>query len=79
LRPFLQSGGSGSLTFDRLAQVPFWTVAVALAAVLVIALAVLERQRPWRAEAGPNFDGLDAPQGRPEASAAPHGLPSAST
>jgi uncharacterized protein len=78
LRPFLQSGGAGPLTFDRLAQVPFWTLAIALAAVLVIALAVLERLRPWRAEAGPAFDGLDASQARPEASAAPHGLPSAS-
>jgi uncharacterized membrane protein YedE/YeeE len=62
LRPFLLAGGPGKLTFDQLAHVPFWALALGVAAVLAAVLAVLERLRPCRDEVGPDVDGL-APAG----------------
>ena len=41
---------------------------IAVAAALVVGLAVLERLKPWREEAGPDFDGLAAPASQPERS-----------
>jgi hypothetical protein len=38
--------------------VPFWIVALALATVLAIGLAILERLAPWRGEIGADVDGL---------------------
>jgi hypothetical protein len=61
LRPVLLSGGPGMLTFDKVADVPFWALALGVAAVLVAALFGLERLQPWREEAGPDVDGLAAP------------------
>lgn len=46
------------ITFDKLLGLPFWAVAVALAAALGVVLRVLERARPWRSETGPDHDGL---------------------
>jgi hypothetical protein len=58
VRPFLLSGGPGKLTFDQIAHVPFWALALGIAAVLAAGLAVLERVQPWRNEVGPDVDGL---------------------
>jgi hypothetical protein len=79
LRPVLLSGGSGALTFDRLVQVPFWAVALGVTAVLVAALATLERLQPWRDEVGPEADGLGASEARTAAPTVRHELPSAPT
>jgi len=78
LRPFLLTGGPGKLTFDQAAHVPFWALALGVAAVLAAGLAVLEQLRPWRDEVGPDVDGL-APAGeRPVATGARSSLSSAS-
>jgi uncharacterized membrane protein YedE/YeeE len=65
---FLASG-DGKITFTGLASVPYWSGALALAAVLVLILVALERWRPWREELGRDVDG-DLP-----ASAPPSRLP----
>ncbi|MEZ5843355.1 MAG: YeeE/YedE thiosulfate transporter family protein [Hyphomicrobiaceae bacterium] len=44
--------------FDKLIGLPFWLVAVVLAAVLVVALVVIERLEPWRSSHGPDVDGV---------------------
>jgi len=46
------------LGFDQLIGLPFWLVAVVLAAVLVAALVVIERLEPWRSSLGPDADGV---------------------
>jgi uncharacterized protein len=69
LRPVMLSGGPGKLTLDQVAHLPFWTLALGVAAVLVVALVVLERLKPWREEAGPDFDGLATPASPPARSA----------
>ena len=57
------------VTFDQLLGLPFWTVALALAAALAAFLVVLERATPWQEEIGADLDGLgpeprtDAPTG----------------
>ena len=61
LRPFLLSGGPGKLTLDQITSVPFWVLALAVAALLVGVLVALERSQPWREEVGPDVDGLAAP------------------
>jgi hypothetical protein len=71
LRPVLLSGAPGTLTFDRLFEVPFWAVALGVAAVLVAALVTLERWQRWRDEAGPDPDGLAASDAHSVASPAP--------
>ena len=43
LRPILLSGGPGKLTLDRMTHIPFWTLALTVAAALVGGLIVLER------------------------------------
>ncbi len=50
------------VTFDSLVGLPFWMVAVGLAAVLAVFLVVLERMIPWRAEIGADVDGVLAPE-----------------
>lgn len=60
LRPFLLSGGPGKLTLNYLVLVPFWVMAISVAAVLVAVLVALERSQPWREEVGPDVDGLAA-------------------
>ncbi len=60
------AGGDGKITFTELAGVPYWTGALALAAVLVLGLVALERWRPWREELGRDLDGeLPASPARP--------------
>ncbi|SRR5579885_156212 len=43
--------------FTDYAGIPYWMGALALAAVLVIVLVILERLRPYRGELGRDFDG----------------------
>jgi len=49
--------GAGKITFADLLGIPYWVGAVVLAVVIVSALVVLERWRPWRAELGRDVDG----------------------
>jgi hypothetical protein len=56
LLPFLNAG-DGKLVFTDLLGIPFWAGALAWAAILLLALVVLERLRPWRDEMGRNVDG----------------------
>jgi hypothetical protein len=44
--------------FDKLIGLPFWAVALMLAAVLILALGVLEKALPWRNDLGRDVDGL---------------------
>jgi uncharacterized protein len=53
---FAEKGAN--LTFAGLAGLPFWMVAVGLAAVLTAFLVVLERMIPWREEVGADVDGV---------------------
>jgi len=78
LRPILLSGGPGKPTFDQVAHVPFWALALGVAAVLAAALVALERLQPWRDEIGPDVDGLAASTAQEAPSGAPSGLSSAS-
>lgn len=45
------------VSFNQLLGLPFWMVALGLAAVLVTGLVALESWRPWEAEIGPDVDG----------------------
>lgn len=50
--------GSGpKLLLSDLLQISYWQGALALAAIIVVLLAALERLTPWRAELGRDFDG----------------------
>ena len=55
-KTFLGQSGSG-LVFTDLVGVPYWIGALALAAVFVIILVVLERWSPWRNDMGNDVDG----------------------
>jgi len=48
--------------FDKLLGMPFWTAALALAIVLAVFVAALERMTLWRGEIGEDFDGLPPEQ-----------------
>lgn len=56
LHPWI-SGGPGKLTLNQFVGLPFWPVALAAAALLVVVLVLLERWRPWRGELGADVDG----------------------
>lgn len=66
LKPWI-SGGPGKLTLDQTMGLPFWLVALVLAALLVVLLVIMERWRPWRSELGRNVDG-DADRAMPSGS-----------
>ena len=68
LRPIMLSGGPGKLTLDQVTHIPFWALALGVAAALAGGLSMLERFKPWREEAGPDFDGLAALASGPERS-----------
>jgi uncharacterized protein len=53
----LLASGNGKIIFSDLIGIPYWTGALALAAVLVVVIALLERWRPWRDEMGQDVDG----------------------
>lgn len=57
LRPILLSGGPGKITLVDVTGVPYWILALGLAAVLTAALVGLEKWRPWRQEMGRDVDG----------------------
>jgi len=57
LNPVLLSGGPGKLTFADMTGVPYWILALVLAAILVLVLFGLEAWRPWRKEMGGDVDG----------------------
>lgn len=46
------------VAFDQLLGLPFWMVALVLAALLIAFLIVLERITPWQDEMGADVDGL---------------------
>jgi hypothetical protein len=68
LSPLLSAGDS-KLVFTDLLGIPFWTGALALAAIIVVVLVVLERWRPWRDEMGRNVDGDLPPTAQTERTA----------
>jgi hypothetical protein len=68
------AGGDGKITFTGLAGIPYWTGALALAAVLALVLVVLERWRPWRGELGRDVDG-DLPASPPPSPVQAHPAP----
>jgi uncharacterized membrane protein YedE/YeeE len=50
--------GSGpKLIFSDLAGIAYWQGALALAAIIVVTLVLMERARPWRADLGADVDG----------------------
>ncbi len=55
-KTFLAEGG-GKIILTDLIGIPYWQGALALAALIVIVLVVLERATPWRGELGANVDG----------------------
>ncbi len=57
LKPWI-TGGPGKLTLDAMLGLPFWVVALMLAALLIAGLAALEHMRPWEDDLGPDADGL---------------------
>ncbi len=67
----LLADGGGKIIFTDLVGIPYWSGALALAAVLVLVLIALERWRPWRGELGRDLDG-DLPASAPRTAA--HGL-----
>ena len=58
LNPILLSGGPGKLILGELLGLPFWPLALAVAAAIVVALHLLEGWRSWRDEIGPEGDGV---------------------
>jgi hypothetical protein len=66
---FAETGDKVGL--DRLLGLPFWMTALGLAALLIVAIAGLERLRPWTDEVGADHDGM------PRGPAAPSQDPSA--
>jgi hypothetical protein len=61
LQPFLSAGG-GKVIFTDLLGIPYWSGALALAAVIVVILFGLERRWPWRNEMGRDVDGDFGPR-----------------
>jgi uncharacterized protein len=57
LRPILLSGGPGKPTYDQLLHIPFWLLALIVAAALAGFLVALERYQSWTDEIGRNVDG----------------------
>lgn len=65
LAPVLLTGGPGKITFADLAGVPYWMLALGLAAILVAALSALESWRPWRRDLGADLDGVSPSEPAP--------------
>lgn len=60
-------GTAPKLIFSDVVGIPYWQGALALAAVIIVVLALMERARPWRDDLGADVDGdlaKDAPQSR---------------
>ena len=71
LKPLFFGDGPGSVVLSDALGVPFWAMALVLAAACVAGLVALERWRPWRQELGADYD-LLPPEARPSMRAA-HG------
>ena len=75
----LDLGDHGRITLADLLPMPFWALALGLAALLVLAIAALERWRPWRSELGTDGTGLwggpDAERGDRRQARTPSGTP----
>lgn len=54
----LFDGGDGKITWADTTGLPFWLLALCVAAAIVVVLFALERWRPWRTELGDNYNGL---------------------
>jgi uncharacterized protein len=67
------AAGDGRITFSGLFGIPYWSGALALAAVLVVGLVALEKWRPWRNELGDDVDGHNVVP--PRASAHRYAMP----
>ncbi len=65
--------GDGKILFTDLVGIPYWTGALALAAVSVLILFALEARRSWRDEMGADVDGDDAAM--PAPSSTIHAVP----
>ncbi|MDO9057673.1 MAG: YeeE/YedE thiosulfate transporter family protein, partial [Bradyrhizobium sp.] len=50
-------GTGPKLIFSDLAGIPYWQGALALAVVIIVVLALMERARPWRKDLGADVDG----------------------
>lgn len=61
LEPLILSGGPGKLRIDVAFGAPYWVVALIFAALWAAVLIALEAWRPWRADLGPDCDGLGVP------------------
>lgn len=55
--------GPGKITLASVLKVPYWSLALGMAVLLVAALVWLESWRPWRKELGAHVDG-NIPAGR---------------
>ncbi len=53
----LAKGDGNKLIFSDLIGIPYWAGALALAVVIVVVLALMERARPWRKDLGADVDG----------------------
>lgn len=62
LKPMIEAGGAGKLTLDQVTGLPFWTIALPLAALIAAFLVWLETVSPWRDEIGPEADGVPPPE-----------------
>jgi len=60
----LLASGGGKIILSDLVGIPYWSGALALAAIIVVVLVALERARPWRDELGNEVDGDLAPSSR---------------
>ena len=58
-------GTGPKLVFTEMAGIPYWQGALALAAVIVVVLALIERARPWRNDLGADVDGDVAGEAAP--------------
>ncbi len=59
LRAPLSAPDMGKITFADVAGLPYWLLALVLAAILAAVLYRLEAWRPWRGELGNDVDGAD--------------------
>lgn len=75
LAPWINAAGQGKLTLDVVLGLPFWLIALGIAALLAATLQAMERWRPWRTELGEAADGLPPPPATPSAPLPGQALP----
>lgn len=73
IKPVLLDNNAGKVTYHNLLGVPYWGMALVVAGVLIVALIILERLRPWQRELGSDVDGLLEEISASQSSAAPLG------